>query len=194
MPNLSTVHVYTDAGIIGTGYSKIGGSFAWRIVIGGRPGLNPCEGTVIKSGSGLFLVKGIPFPPELESVCDDSGLDGIECNLMETFSAYHGLNAALELGYVSVTLCCDNKNAIGRMTQDYATNNLPEWMLDCIQSTRSKFHDIKSVLMNGHPNKKELKSGIGHSGYPVSDHNVWCDKECTRIKKEFYALHIKGNQ
>jgi ribonuclease HI len=183
------IYVYTDGGIMIQSPSDYGGAWAYVIVYGGTPGVHPCQGRVLSSGSGLFLKQGAEMPAEVEGFCEDSGLDRIENNLTEYYAAYRGLAAAFERNYLTVTLCSDNQNALKRLTAGWATNGCPEWLVEEANLLVSRFIRVDTLLLGGHPIAKtnDLERGHRKDGKTVSVHNVWCDKECTRLQKLYLA-------
>jgi hypothetical protein len=61
-------------------------------------------------------------------------------------------------------------------------------MHKCYQIQRARlthWDEIKYILLDGHPTKKQLETGIGKRGGPGSKHNVWCDDACRKAGEAF---------
>ena len=77
---------------------------------------------------------------------------------------------------------------LGRAFMGWKWKNIPGWMHRRYQKQRAKFlcwDEIKYVLLDGHPTKKQLEAVLGKRGHPVSKHNVWCDEACRQAGEAF---------
>jgi hypothetical protein len=90
----------------------------------------------------------------------------------------------------------DSQVTIGRFSGTYKKfNGIPYELKQFYQKIKDTFMywgKIKFILVGGHPTLKELSSGKNKKGIPVSKHNVWCDKACQAVAKE-YLEKIKPN-
>lgn len=178
--------IYTDAGVLSAGNSVLGGVWAWCYVDGG---------TVRSSHSGILLVKGVAAPVEMEGWCEEeeSGQPHIEINLMELYAAVKGLEAH-QLRHplnANIHLLSDSGNAIGRLTKGWAMKGVPDAIVKRVKKLSGEM-TIQTTLLSGHPTVRggHFESGVGPRGYPCSEHNVFCDKECDRLRnlfKDYYT-------
>lgn len=157
--NLScVVALYADGGVIGKNPSSIGGTWAWcGVDAEGRGGVVPA-------------VEGRP----------------VTNNHTEQIAITLALEAMPD-GW-SGTVYSDSMIALGRVFKGWATKNLPRNISARSAAAVARMGAIEAVLLQGHPTKADLAAGIGKKrGYPVSVHNVWCDRECSRQAREFRA-------
>jgi hypothetical protein len=76
--------------------------------------------------------------------------------------------------------------ALGRVFKGWRTRNLPRNIIARSITAVHRLGTIETVLLQGHPTKKDLACGFGAKrGFPVSIHNVWCDDGCHKAAKEF---------
>lgn len=151
--------LYADGGVIGRNPSPIGGTWAWCHV--------NAAGERIATGSGVVLPR-----PSLPLITN---------NLTEMIALVKGLEALPE-GWAG-TVYSDSQITIGRVFWGWKQNNLPAVLLrQCAAAiARIDFANCRAVLLDGHPTQAQLAAGRGKRGNPVSEHNVWCDKECGRV-------------
>lgn len=150
--------LYCDGGVIGSNPSPIGGTWAWRTVAGDE---------VIKSDSGVITPEG-------------AGMMAISNNLTEMLAVLNGLQD-LPAGFAG-TIYSDSQVTLGRLFQGWKWNNIPQWMHLIFQTQIKRlvfWGEIRHVLLAGHPTRAQLAAGVGHSGLPVSEHNVACDRACS---------------
>jgi ribonuclease HI len=159
------VKLYADGGVIKKNPSPIGGTWAW------------CGVTV---GECRIIQRGGFIPaPEGRLITN---------NHTEFIAATLALEAMPE-GWSGV-LCSDSQITLGRLFERWRIANLPRNVYMRGISALKKLGDVKPLLLQGHPTKKDLERGIGAKrGYPVSIHNVWCDKECGR-QAELYLRQL----
>lgn len=157
--------LYADGGVIGGNPSEIGGTWAWRHV-----GLDG----EINSGSGVIAPR-------------EAGLAVVTNNLTEMLAVLKGLQA-LPDGWQGVVYS-DSNVTLGRVFRGWKWANIPTWVHDLYrqQVERLAWSSIDFVLLAGHPTAAQLAAGTGRHGYPVSEHNVWCDKACRRAGEHFLA-------
>ena len=186
-PYTAPISLYCDGGVIADlrlapepgklrpvyNPSYIGGTWAWCAV--------DANGVLLGRNSGV-----IPAVFTYE-------LDGVSNNLAEWQAAVRALEAMPQ--GVRIELCSDSEITIGRLFWNWSTaKGLPNtWVRRGLNAKRQLGGTVRPVLLEGHPTRAELRAGRGAKhGWPVSEHNVWCDKECSRLgaayRDAWYAL------
>lgn len=162
-----TTSLYCDGGVIGSNPSSVGGTWAFCIV---------------ENDERIFEHKGFITPGE--------DLPAITNNLTEMLALVRGLQQ-LPVGWAG-TIYSDSQITLGRAFEGWKWKNIPAWLHHEYQVARGRlgWPNIKHVLLQGHPTKAELLAGVGKSGRPVSEHNVWCDKACGE-RAEYYLELLK---
>ena len=152
--------LFTDGGVIGRNPSLLGGTWAWCLIDGDE---------IIRSASGAVDPK-------------DIDLLTVSNNTTELLAAVLGLEATGP-GFSGVWYT-DSKVTVYRLTTSTKFKGCPDWLRNRALAVReNQKYTVK--LLGGHPNKAELTTGIRSDGAPVSKWNVWCDKECRRLAKEY---------
>lgn len=161
--------IYTDGGCIGPNPSAIGGTWAYCFV--------NVAGERIHTASGLVS----PF---------DFDGNPITNNLAEFAAMAYALQAA-PAGWHG-TVYSDNRVVLGRFFEGWKISNLPRWLVDAGRAALANIEAPKCtfILLDGHPTRAQLAAGIGKRGSPVSEHNVWCDKECSRLAQEAQIIKV----
>jgi len=157
------ISLYADGGVIGSNPSAIGGTYAYRLVL--------ANGQAMGS-SGVVAVAQIGGP--------------VTNNQTEMLALLEGLKRLPD--YFDGTVYSDSQITLGRIFLGWKWKNIPSWMHKTYQEQRrrlSYWNEIQHVLLAGHPTKAHLAAGIGRHGYSVSEHNVWCDHECTKAGETF---------
>lgn len=178
--------VYTDGGVIGRNPSKIGGTWAFCFVGGDgalpgerwRPWHPPNPGRLLVEQTGVIIPK-------------DHGLKEVTNNQSEFYAVMMAL-WELPAGWRG-PIYCDSEVTIKRIfgNQCGFCKNIPEeWSRDCWDAS-SKV-SAKPILVKGHPTKKLLDAGQTEDGRPVSPHNVWCDKACTKAGEDYLVKHLSA--
>lgn len=167
---ISVNKLYCDGGVIGHNPSPIGGTWAYRRVI---------DQMVVDERSGIIT------PDSAQTPC-------VTNNLTEMLALVYGLLSLppIWLG----TIYSDSQITLGRASLGWKWKNIPSWLykeFGCAAKRLVNFKDIKYVLLQGHPTKSELLAGVGSKGYPVSEHNVWCDLACGQRAREFMLAFKK---
>jgi ribonuclease HI len=154
------VAVYADGGVIQKNPSPFGGTWAW-VAVGPK-------GRRLAWGSGII---------------QGSRKRAISNNHAE----YRAVVEALEWLPFRWTgrVCSDSEVTLGRIFGRWREEKVPVDLIRRKQVALRRLGDIEPVLLQGHPTRKELSEGKGKRGYPVSEHNVWCDAECSRIGLEY---------
>lgn len=156
--------VYADGGVIGRNPSPMGGTWAWCHV--------NAAGERITQGSGIVEPAG-------------AGLPAITNNYTEMVALLNGLSA-VPFGWHGVVYS-DSQITLGRLFWGWKWTNIPADVVHHARNMR-RWIDLTActpVLLDGHPTKAQLATGVGKRGGPVSEHNVWCDKECGRQARSF---------
>lgn len=161
--------IYCDGGVVGPNPSKVGGTWCWCWVEYGK---------ILKYASGIVT-------PE------DLGMDYITNNITELYAALRGLESVPhDWGGV---LFSDSKCTLLRITTCRKWRGVPGWLRDRVRKRREG-RKYATGLLCGHPTRAELASGFGRRGYPVSKFNVFCDKECNRLKRVFTDGSLRGGE
>ena len=152
--------LYTDGGVIGPNPSLLGGTWAWCHV-------NEC-GQRIRHESGVarpFLrdADGHPVP--------------VTNNNTEMIALTRGL-LSLPDGW-SGDVYSDSRLALGWTFWNFKHELVPPLLYQKALAARSRLGLVNVVLLDGHPTRAQLAAGTGKRGGPVSEHNVFCDAECT---------------
>lgn len=162
----SVNRVFCDAGVIGKNPSKDGGTWAF---VG-----------VFASGdfdNVIFQQSGVVLPTDIE-------MDTVENNICETIAILLALEAMPD-GWFG-TVYSDNLNAIRRARAPREMKKIvPQFVKDRMIAATARVKVIEYVLLGGHPNKDELKSGYRSDGKPVSRWNVLADDLCCKEAAKF---------
>lgn len=154
------VAIYADGGVIKKNPSPYGGTWAWC-------GVDELGNRVIES-SGVF--------------------EPVKNPVTNNWSEQVAITRALEFmpaGW-SGTVYSDSMIALGRVFDGWRLKNLPSAIARRSAIALARLGTVKPSLLQGHPTRKDLETGVGKKrGYPVSVHNVWADKECGRVGREF---------
>ncbi len=160
---IEIVAVYADGGVILKNPSTIGGTWAFCAV--------DAEGNQVIEQGGVVLA---------------TATRPITNNQTEQMAIVKGLEAMPD-GW-SGTVYSDSMIALGRVFKGWRGKNLPSNVIERTTAAMARMGKVEYVLLQGHPTKADLERGIGAKrGFPVSKHNVWCDKECGRQAKEHLA-------
>lgn len=150
------IALYCDGGVIGRNPSPVGGTWAW------------CA--VNSQGKRIIECSGVVNPVDDRPVTN---------NWTEQIAITLALEAMPDRW--SGTVYSDSQIALGRVFQNWRTNNLPGNIRQRGIDALKRLGTIKHVLLQGHPTKADLLRGTGAKrGFPVSEHNVWADHECAR--------------
>jgi ribonuclease HI len=151
--------LYADGGVIGVNPSRIGGTWAWRLV--------DAAGRVKDQASGDFL-------------CGDiNGYRAVTNNFTEFLALVNGLKA-LPDGWGGL-VCSDSAVTLGRLFSGWKMAGIPTWLVVAGSAALQRLGPVEHLLLDGHPTRAQLAAGAGKRGNPVSEHNRWCDEECRRI-------------
>jgi ribonuclease HI len=154
MHEATIVALYCDGGLVGpVNPSPDGGTWAWCAV-------NPF-GARIAQASGVI----------------DAPRGGTVSNNVAEFVAAVLALETVPAGW-SGTLYSDSLITLNRLFQGWTLTNIPPDWVQRGSAALQRLGNANWVLLQGHPTKAELQAGRGKKGYPVSEHNVWCDQAC----------------
>lgn len=159
---MSIVAMYADGGISQAGKAPFG---AWAYCL------------VDEAGEYVECDYGLLLPAA-------HGLEYVECNAAEFYAFLRGLEALAE--YAGETyagnVCSDSQNTLNRFFGDWRCNGIPiDWIARRnALLLRFRFARLTPVLLAGHPTKAQLQEGK-KGEFPVSKHNVWCDRQCGEV-------------
>lgn len=158
---MKIVEIYTDGGVIKKNPSEIGGTWAWVGV--------DADGRAVVERYGA-----VPCPPNRKITNNHTEQIAIVKALEEMPDGWSG------------KVLSDSNCALGRVFKGRSEKNLPKNISERSKKAVRRLGEIETVLLQGHPTKKDLASGIGAKrGLPVSIHNVRCDELCGLAAKEF---------
>lgn len=167
VPTLTELHdcpgawLFADGGLCGANGSATAGTWAYVIV-------QDCQR--VESGSGVLTAATI-------------GLPTISNNVTELYALCKGMRALGE-GWRG-TICSDSHVTLCRRFPTAKMEGVPEPLIRFARCQFSRFvRTCNWVLLDGHPTRAQLAAGVGKRQGPVSQWNVWCDKECTKQAKE----------
>lgn len=164
------VRAYCDGGVYGASRSDVAASWAYRIVDEG--------GKVIAEASGVLLPNAL--------------VDTLTNNYAEYVAAVRALEAC-PVGH-RVILCSDSLITIRRLLDGWATNGLPEKLVRRGNKAVGRLSAVSDELHDGHPTALHLAQGYGKRGNPVSIHQQWCDRECTRVLHMPEVIRARGTE
>lgn len=153
--------LFTDGGVISKNPSPYGGTWAWVLVH---------EGKMVDRSSGILPVS----------------LSPITNNQTELLAIIEGLKSVPLAS--TLEICSDSSISLGRVFRGSSFNNIPFWMETQLLQVKRSFRywdKFSYTLIDGHPTKAQLASGIGKHGHPVSKWNKLCDDLC-RAEAENY--------
>ncbi len=160
---MPVIALFADGGVVRKNPSPLGGTWAW------------CH--VDDAGESVEHQSGIVTPAEV-------GTPAVSNNQTELIAVVRGL-AELPPGWRG-TVYTDSYVTLCRITKGERFEGIAaELEREARQLRRSRTFAV--VLLGGHPTRLDLARGRRADGLPVSPHNVFCDKACTRQAQEFLA-------
>jgi len=114
----------------------------------------------------------------------DLGMPAVSNNHTELLALVLGLEA-LPAGWTG-TVYSDSWVSLQRVFLAAKLANVPPWLVERLQTLQKSgaLKQMTYTLLDGHPTRAELAAGIGKRGHMVSEHNVWCDQQCSAIARE----------
>lgn len=171
MQTPSSNALYTDGGLIRANPSAIGGTWAWIRTEGGEE---------VARRSGLLLPRDLSLPT-------------VSNNNTELLALIEGI-AELPDGWHG-TVYSDSGVASGQVFHSFRLSLVPVYLRDMLATTLKDAANrgvvMESVLLAGHPSKKDLEAGYRVSKaphLPVSPFNVACDAACTRRAEQYLRV------
>jgi ribonuclease HI len=167
---MSITCVYTDGGCVLKNPSDVGGTWAWvavesLFILGASPTAGGIDSTakLVKYASG--------FIPNYLNV-------KLTNNVMEYVAVVYALEAMSD-GW-SGTVYSDSEITLGRVFGTWRNKGLEPRLIERKERALKRLGVVKGEHVDGHPTKKQLLSGIGKRGNPVSKWNVLADKLCNQ--------------
>lgn len=159
-PAHGVVAIYADGGVVGANPSPVGGVWAWCAV-------NEHDERVVRRSG---------FTPR-------RGVREVTNNNMELVALVLAVEALHE-GWSGI-ICSDSRLALGTLFEGFNARKQPPNIVKRGMAAAARLGKVETMLLQGHPTKEDLITGIGaRRNLPVSQHNVWCDQECNRVKKQ----------
>ena len=159
--------VYTDGGVIGRNPSEVGGTWAYAVV--------GADDKCITNDSGIVT------PAEFQ-------IEAISNNFTELYAVVIALTRHQD---AVGTLCTDSYVTQCRLVNAKPSfEGIPKDVQDTVQEIRGRIRGKwRVILLDGHPNAEQLKTGIGKRGNPCSKWNVLCDTLCNEAKLKHKILN-----
>jgi hypothetical protein len=60
---------------------------------------------------------------------------------------------------------------------------IPEWVWRELHVEKARLGGFKAARVAAHPTALDMLHGMTLSGLPVSQHNIWCEAECSRQRR-----------
>ncbi len=160
--------IYADGGVIQINPSSIGGTWAWCHV--------SAENIRVRTASGVVLPRqSCPL---------------ITNNLTEMIALVKGMEA-LPQGWAGC-IYSDSQITLGRLFEGWKMSGIPAVLIrqGAEAMARLDWARCTYVLLDGHPTKAQLLAGRGKRGGPVSEHNVFCDRQCQLEAAAFMGQRV----
>ncbi len=155
------MNLYTDGGVIGVNPSPYGGTWAWCLVK---------NNAIVHSHSGVVTHK-------------NHGLLTTSNNLTELLAAVEGLEYIQSNYRGFVDVFTDSEVTKFRLEGSKQLKGIPLSLKKRLRKVRCVVNSV--TLLGGHPTKIELANKVRRDGKPVSQWNVWADKRCRLLAKQF---------
>lgn len=158
-PVAGCVDLYADGGLTGKNPS-LGGTWAVRAVND--------RGAMVAGAAGRFTAAEL-------------GLTKVSCNVAEVLA----LVVALEMmpdGWAGRVWSDSVVALITNHRRKYPVKWLPGELLDRILRNRERVGAPFWYQLAGHPTRADLARGVTEDNERVSEHNVWCDQQCTLMR------------
>ena len=156
--------LFVDGGVCGKNGQAQAGTWAWCLVK---------DDQIVRSASGFVTVEDVvPYTH-------------VTNNVTELIALVYALEA-MPQGW-SGQVFTDSQNALHRVCDGWAMNNVPQWLQDRVRKVLWHLGKSGFTLLGGHPERcslKEQEAGIRQDGLPLSKWNAWCDGQCNQKKAE----------
>jgi ribonuclease HI len=123
--------------------------------------------------------------------CGPSTPDGITNNLSELTAVMASLVWMCKATpRWSGRLCSDSQVTLGRVSQGWKMRGVPQRWVERVAEILERVGDIEFVHLKGHPTRADLAAGFklssrGDRTYPVSHHQVKCDRLCNEVLEQW---------
>ncbi len=152
------VAVYADGGVIARNPSSIGATWAF------------CW--VNSAGERVLERSGYIWPhPDYQCSNNVSEMTALMRALENLPRGWSGIVAS------------DSQVSLGRIFHGWKLKNIPDALWERVVDYRDRLGAVTPLRLDGHPTRAQLEAGVGKRGGPVSEHQVWADKECSRLAK-----------
>jgi hypothetical protein len=91
----------------------------------------------------------------------------------------------------SGAVCSDSRLALGWVFWNFKHEQVPPVLYQKAHQARARLGRLTVIHLDGHPTAAQLLAGVGKRGNPVSEHNSWCDRECSRLADETRKAEIR---
>lgn len=177
--------VYSDGGVIGSNPSPVGCTWAFCTV--GE------DGKQIEMKSGVLTPAFLQLGGATNNVSELWALTSAVLSLPLDFCGNVHSDSLISIQRVFHVWLHQATKTLRPVKDGVKMNGVPPVLMAQCESAWAHIRTIRQcggkvnpVLLQGHPTAQDLKRGIGAKrGFPVSDFNVACDEECTRVGAEF---------
>ena len=86
-------------------------------------------------------------------------------------------------------LLTDTRGAAAAVLGSELPADFPFWLREYCRGIRTRLGEVEIVSVGSHPTVDERRRGVMNDGWRlVSEHHIWCDQECNRLK---YAYNMQ---
>jgi ribonuclease HI len=168
--------IFADGGCVQANPSPFGGTWAWAHVDAAGRRVDADSGLYVACGAaGCTLPRHWPEPL-------------VTNNQMELAALILGLEA-LPDGW-SGTVYSDSQISLRLLFGGARLNELPASLIQRGSAVLQRLGRCEAIRLDGHPTRRQLATGVGKRGGPVSIQNVFCDAECTRQAREAVTRYV----
>lgn len=155
--------VFVDGGVLRVNPSPYGGT--WAAI------------TIDESGTEIGRESGLVTPADI-------GMATVSNNVTELLAAVEALER-LPPGWAGVLHTDSHVTRCRLVGRDPSMNGVPLQLARRMAEAKARAGRFTVVLLDGHPTKAQLASGIGKRGNACSKWNVECDRMCGKLAAEY---------
>jgi len=163
---------YCDGGVIGPNPSVRGGTWAFVLV------------DALTTEDGCHHQSGVVTPAE-------AGVDEVTNNLTELLAAVQALEAVHD-GWKGTLYTDSHVTRCRLVNKKPGMNGIPPALEARMWEQRERLGPLRVVLLDGHPTRAQLASGVGKRGNPCSKWNKKCDDLCRERAFHYDAERAAG--